>query len=202
MKDKNEDKPRYRTLLEELDTNIEPYVENEEATKKKRGGARPGAGRKRVYKPYEVRRLKCRLEHSGLANAFISILDKFSNKLNMKAWACRLDGSAPREMGKGMRTWTENDAISSEFSLYINKSCDSRIFAVAFRKALPIGVMVDVIHDGDVRLRWQRADEVARLMTEYGWLMARRKQLDNETESLLREVPMSNADIPDWINND
>ena len=202
MKDNKEDKPRYRTLLEELDANTEPYEEKEDAPKKKRGGARPGAGRKRVYQPYEVRRLKCRLEHSGLANAFISILDKFSNKIRNGAWACRLDGSQPETKGTGTRTYTDYDAVSSEFSLRVNKSCDSRLFAVAFKKAFPIGVMVDSIYDTTVRLRWQRADEVARVMSEYGWLMARRNRLDHDTESILADVPMLNTDIPDWLNND
>lgn len=187
------------TVLEQLSNQLDS--EQTEKPKSKRGGAREGAGRKRVYNPYEVRRLKCRLEHSALANAFISILDKFSNKIKNQAWACRLDGSTPEQKGKGLRTWTEYDAISSEFSLYINKSCDSRLFAVAFKKINPIGVSVDAIFDSQVRLRWQRADEVARVMMEYGWLMARRNRLDSETEAILKEVPLLNTDIPDWLND-
>lgn len=204
MEDKN--KKEFRTLLDVLEENTEPDIKSsdgDETPKKKRGGTRAGAGRKRQYAPMMVRRLKCRLEHANLARAFISILDKFSKHFDREAtMPCMIDGSYPEEKGSGSRAWKEYDAISSKFYLDINGSWDKRLFAVAFKKTKPTGVMLDVIHDREVRLRWQRIDEVARVMAEYGWLMARRNRLDNESAALLEKVPMFTTDIPDWANFD
>lgn len=205
MADNNNNKA-FRTLLDVLEENTEPdieYSDGDKSPKKKRGGARAGAGRKRQYAPFKVKRLKCRLEHANLARAFISILDKFSKFFDREGtWACMIDGSSPEEKGSGNRAWMEYDAISSKFYLDINGSCDKRLFAVAFKKTKPTGVMLDVIHDREVRLRWQRIDEVARVMTEYGWLMARKNRLDSETAALLEKVPTFSPDIPDWTNFD
>lgn len=164
------------------------------------GGKREGSGRKRQYEPCETTRLKCRHKHADIAKAFISILDKFSNYFENKANACMLDGSMPETKGSGSRTWTEHDAISSWFSIEIDGSCDKRIFALAFRLTNPTGVKADIIHDDHVWLRWQRIDEVTRVMSRYGWLMAKRKSLGRETESILDGIPYSGMDITDWIN--
>lgn len=201
-----ENNKEFRTLLNVLDENTELDIESsygDESPKKGRGGARAGAGRKRQYAPMMIKRLKCRIEHANLARAFISILDKFSKYFDREATLpCMIDGSLPEEKGSGNRSWREYDAISSKFYLDINGSCDKRLFAVAFKKIKPIGVMLDVIHDREVRLRWQRIDEVARVMTEYGWLMARKNRLDSETAALLEKVPTFSPDIPDWANFD
>jgi hypothetical protein len=196
----------FRTLLDVLDENTELDIESsdeDETSKKKRGGARAGAGRKRQYAPMMAKRLKCRIEHANLARAFISILDKFSKFFDREAtMPCMIDGSLPEEKGSGNRSWKDYDAISSKFYLDINGSWDKRLFAVAFKKTKPTGVMLDVIHDREVRLRWQRIDEVARVMKEYGWLMARKNRLDSETAFLLDKVPIFSPDIPDWANFD
>lgn len=177
------------------------YTNPQEFVEKKRGGARTGAGRKRQYMPYEVKRLKCRREHSGLARAFISILEKFSKHFERtNTTACMLDGSMPERKGGGKREWTEYDAISSQFSIEVCGSWSKEIFALSFRLTNPDGVKIDMLHDRSVWLRWQRIDEMARVMSRYGWLMARRNRLDNEAASMLKDMPLFDSEIIDWAN--
>lgn len=176
-------------------------TDQQESVEKKRGGARTGAGRKRQYMPYEVKRLKCRREHSGLARAFISILDKFSRHFERtNTTACMLDGSTPERKGGGKREWTEYNAISSQFSLDVCGSWSKEIFALSFRLINPDGVKIDMLQDRCVWLRWQRIDEVARVMSRYGWLMSRRNRLDNEAASMLKDMPLFDSEIIDWAN--
>lgn len=167
------------------------------------GGHRDGSGRKPVYTKFKPKRLKCKFELSDLANAFISILDKFSRHLEGKAWACRLDGQEPKPKGSGTRTWVEYDAIMSDFSIKLDKISDPRLFAAAFVLSRPEGVMAAAVTSDYVTLRWQRADEVARVMMRYGFMLARRTKLSSQESAILESIPRLSApiDIPNWIND-
>lgn len=170
--------------------------------KSRRGGAREGAGRKREYT--ESKRLKCKLAHANLANAFINILDKFSKAIERnrnEVYAVRLDGAEPETKGSGVRTWVEYDAIRSDFPLVFDHSSDKRLFAVAFVMEDPEDVRVDAVTDEKVTLRWQRADEVARVMTRYGSLLARRRNLTAEESEIYGKVPRESAPlaIAEWV---
>ena len=167
------------------------------------GGHRDGSGRKPVYIRFKPKRLKCRFELSDLANAFINILDKFSKRLDGKAWACRLDGQEPKPKGSGTRTWVEYDAIMSDFPISFDRQSAPRLFAVAFILSHAEGVAVQAVTDRHATLRWQRADEVSRIMTRYGFLLARRNRLSKQEEELLNTVPYSLTpnDMAEWITN-
>ena len=167
------------------------------------GGHRDGSGRKPVYTKFKPKRLKCKFELSDLANAFINILDKFSRRLEGKAWACRLDGQEPKPKGSGTRTWVEYDAIMSDFPIKLDKISDPRLFAAAFVLSRPEGVMAAAVTSDYATLRWQRADEVARVMTRYGCMLARRTKLSSQESDILESIPRPSApiDIPNWIND-
>lgn len=175
---------------------------------KKWGGERTGAGRKTKYtipKGYATasKRLKCKVELSDLAYAFIAVLDKYSKQLSGKAMACCLDGQDPEPKGSPARSWTEYDAIRSDYTIVLDHQSDPRLFAVAFVLSHPQGVEVETVTPQFVTLRWQRADEVARIMTRYGSLLARRNKLTSEESSILEYVPQASApvDIPNWIES-
>lgn len=175
---------------------------------KKWGGERTGAGRKRKYTEMpegcgtSTRRLKCRKELSDLAYAFITILDKYHKRLEGKAMACSLDGQDLEPKGYGLRKWIEYDAIMSDFSIVLDRQSDPRLFALSFVLTRPQGVEVEAVTPQHVTLRWQRADEVARVMTRYGSILARRNRLTSEESTLLESIPQPSApvNIPNWID--
>lgn len=172
--------------------------------KKPRGGKRPGAGRKKEYEETTVR-LKCPASVSRLANAFISILVNISNKATMSAFACRLDGRQVAWKGGGCRQWSDADAILSPFSIRVKEGLyDENLFLLAFKASQPEGVAFDHFRHGvgEVSLRWQRADEVARVMMEYGSLYAMKNRLPKDLQKVYDSVPekWEAEDIAEWLN--
>lgn len=172
--------------------------------KKQRGGMREGAGRKREYDETTVR-LKCSISVSRLANVFISILDKFSKYATYRAFECRLDGKEVEWKGRGRRRWSDADAIKSPFSIRIKDgSFDEKIFLLAFKIIQPQGVAFSGFWQGmgEVTLRWQRADEVARVMMEYGRLYAMRNRLSKNLHEAYNSMPESwmSEELKEWLD--
>lgn len=185
-----------------------PKTEEPKPTKHKKesefgwGGERTGSGRKPIYEgKLDSKRLKCKAELANLANAFINILGKYSPLLKNRAYACSFDGQDLKPKGYGLRKWIEYDAIMSDFPIVLDHQSDPRLFALAFVKSHAVGVEVEAVTPQYATLRWQRADEVARVMTLYGSMLARRNRLTSDEASILESIPRASApaDIANWI---
>lgn len=174
--------------------------------KKGRGGRREGAGRKRVYGRYDTERLKCKKIWANVVRAFISLLDNNSeiyDKMSMQP--CMLDGDIPELKFNGFKMWQNGEAICSEFSILVGTDCDYRIFLLAFHICRPQGVRVHIDNRPDqsfIKLIWQRIDEVSRVMSMYGYLLARKDRLDNNTRLILEDMPSYFRNQIDWANNE
>ena len=137
----------------------------ETTPKKKRGGARPGAGRKPLYNDTPL---------TG------RLSDIFATKLN---------GEKVVEKGVKLKRWTDADALSTPWSITVNESYDERLFVLAFIIENPRYVRIDwLLHNGTVQLRWQRLEEIGRIMMTYGSLMARKNRLKSSEQELLDEI--------------
>ena len=179
---------------------VEPEAES--PAPKKRGGARPGAGRKKVYDDAEgTQRLKCRKSIAGLANAMIHAIEAWPVSTSLSTYACRLDGESGRVYGGNCKYWGDEDAIMSEFPLMYGGYGDPRIFAVAFVTTNPQGVRVEHVSRERALLRWQRPDEIGIIMAKYGSMFARRNKLRKEEQDILDKIPKhaSGSEITKWI---
>lgn len=175
----------------------------ETRTPAKRGGARPGAGRKKVYDDTEgTKRLKCRKGIAGLANAMIRAFETWPTETMLITTPCRLNGGDIQEHGGNRKVWGDEDAIMSEFPLMFGGYGDPRIFAVAFVTSYPKGVRVEYVNREKAVLRWQRPDEIAIIMAKYGNMFARRNNLRKEEKEVLNLIPQnaSSEEIKYWID--
>ena len=143
----------------------------ETTPKKKRGGARPGAGRKPLYNdtPF-TRRLKCRCEITEKIRACITIFNSLSKRRLSDIFATKLNGEKVVEKGVKLKRWTDADALSTPWSITVNVRIDW------------------LLHNGTVQLRWQRLEEIGRIMMTYGSLMARKNRLKSSEQELLDEI--------------
>lgn len=188
-------KGEYHSGAEIFDAATEPY---EEEIPKSRGGKREGSGRKRIYDE-PTTRLKCKRSISGIANAFIRAVDSWPENIKSNTYGRRFDGLLTEHKGKGLRVWDENNAISSVFPIDIDGKADQYKFALAFYLTNPEGVRLSTITPKSVELLWQRIDEVARVMTMYGSLMAK-KRLPDDQQSLIDTMYfISPADGAQWV---
>ena len=169
--------------------------------KNKRGGARPGAGRKKVYKSsYDFKRLKCKREIADLARTCITILDSQSEKELFAISAVNMDGTETECKGGGSKYWTDHDSFSTSWDIRLNGESNIRIFTLAYILTDPQFVKIDwFTPDGKVQLRWQRTEEIGRLMMNYGNLMARKKRLKASEQALLDKMSNSASDIINFI---
>lgn len=165
--------------------------------KKTRGGSRPGAGRKKIYKSsYDFKRLKCKREIADLARTCIEILDSHSEKELFALSAVNMDGTETECKGGGSKYWTEHDSFSTSWDIRLNGESNIRIFTLAYILTDPRFVKIDwFTPDGKVQLRWLRTEEIGRLMMNYGNLMARKNRLKASEQELLDKVPFSATDI-------
>lgn len=159
--------------------------------KKSRGGARPGAGRKKLYADtLFTQRLKCRCEITDKVRTCITILNGLSEKRLSNLYAMKLNGEDVVRKGAKYKTWTDADAFSSPWSITVNGEYDERIFALAFILEHPQYVRIHYMnHNGSAELIWQRLEEIGKLMMTYGNLMARRNRLKSDEQRLLDEIP-------------
>lgn len=188
-------KGEYHSSSEIFDAATEPY---EKEIPKQRGGKREGAGRKRVYNE-QTTRLKCKRSISGIVNAFIRAVDSWPEMMKFHTYGCRFDGSLSENKGKGLKKWNDNDAINSTFSISLEGKADPRKFALAFYLTNPEGVRVNAINPRSAELKWQRMDEVVRVMAMYGFLMAKSRLTDDQ-QSLINTMQfISPKDGVEWI---
>lgn len=172
-------------------TEEENTIQTEVQPKKSRGGARPGAGRKKLYADTMfTQRLKCRCEITDTVRACITILNGFSKKRLSNIYPTKLNGEETVRKGAKYKTWTDADAFSTPWSITVNEEYDERIFALAFILENPQYVRINWMnHDGSVQLIWQRTDEIGKLMMTYGNLMARRNRLKSTEQAILDKIP-------------
>ena len=180
-----------------MDTGIEKDSANTH------GGSRKNSGRKKIYKgKYDSKRLKVSQKNAELAKAAVSIIENMDEGARMRLTPspCMLDGSDPKEKGSGLKRWKDYDAIGLIFPLTIQGRKDLRLFALAWYLAKPCGVKLESLGHDDVWLRWNRIDEVVRLMGCYGFVLNKAKFPALEKE-LLEEIPSSSIpnDIAIWI---
>lgn len=181
---------------------IEVQANNTQVIRKGRGGARPGAGRKRIYESrYDFKRLKCKASIAPFVNTCIHILDTFSENDLFHIFSKKMDGTQTEYKGAGLRHWDDNNSFSSSWSIRINEEYDYRIFALAFLLINPRYVAFEGFdHEQKVWLRWQRIDEIATLMMNYGNIMARRNRLKPPEQDLLNEIPNDPYEILEYIS--
>ncbi len=171
--------------------------------KANRGGARAGAGRKKIYQStFDFKRLKCKRELADLARTCISLLDSLSDKERNAISAVNMDGTASEYKGNGSKYWADHDSFSTQWNIRINGEADFRIFALTFLLKAPSHVIIEWYNPSmlTVQLRWQRADEVGRLMMNYGNLMARKNRLKASEQEMLDKIPFSPTDIVDYVS--
>lgn len=174
-----------------------------EGNNNKRGGARPGAGRKKVYQSsYDFKRLKCRRELADLARTCISVLDSLNEKERNAISATNMDGTVGEYKGSGSKYWTDHDSFSSSWSIRINGEADFRIFALAYLLDSPSCIVIEWFNPSmqTVQLRWQRVNEIGRLMMTYGNLMARKNRLKASEQDILDQIQFSPTDILEYLN--
>lgn len=171
--------------------------------KKTRGGARPGAGRKKLYEDtLFTQRLKCRCEITDKVRTCITILNGLSEKRLSDIHTHKLSGEDVIRKGVKRKTWTDADAFSTLWSITVNEEYDEKLFILAFIMERPQYVRIQCMnHDGSVWLIWQRLDEIGKIMMYYGSLMARRNRLKSYEENLLSEIPNVYTEYQDYIDS-
>lgn len=190
-------KGEYHSGAEIFDAATEPY---EEKSTKSRGGKREGSGRKRIYDE-PTTRLKCKQSISGIVNAFIRAVDTWPEKMKFQTYGCRLDGLPSEHKGTGRKTWDNNDAINSTVSIEIDGKADPRKFALAFYLINPEGIRLNAITSRSAEMKWQRMDEIARIMTMYGFLMSKNRLPDDQQRLIDTMHFSAPADGAQWIED-
>ena len=178
-------------------------IQTETPPKKRRGGTRPGAGRKPLYNDtLFTRRLKCRCEITEKIRACITIFNKLSKRQLSDIFATKLNGEKVVEKGVKLKRWTDADALSTAWSITVNESYDERLFVLAFIIEKPRYVRIDwLLYNGTVQLRWQRLEEIGKIMMTYGSLMARKNRLKSSEQELLDEIPHFHDEIYAYLED-
>ena len=172
--------------------------------KANRGGARAGAGRKKIYQStFDFKRLKCKRELADLARTCILLLDSLSDKERNAISSVNMDGTASEYKGSASKYWADHDSFSTSWNIRINGETDFRIFALAYLFEAPSHVIIEWFNPSmlTVQLRWQRADEVGRLMMTYGNLMARKTRLKITEQEMLGKIPYNVTEILFYLSD-
>lgn len=170
--------------------------------KNRRGGARQGAGRKKIYESsFDFRRLKCKTKVADRARTCITILGSISDRELSDIYCTKLNGEENDRKGARFKTWTDADAFSTPWNIRINDEFDERIFVLALILQNPSNVTIHWFnHDGTVQLRWRRADEIGSIMVRYGNLMARKNRLKASEQEALDQIPTHPKEIFDYLS--
>lgn len=177
----------------EIFDSVTETIQNDSSAKR-RGGPRPGAGRKRKYT--NPKRLKCEATDAPLANAFIAMLDKVGSKKRWEtSYASRLDNECPSHKGGLRREYTDADAITSRFHLnqnppHLSDELCLRLFHLAYNKVKPeyISDPSRRINGGYVTLTWSDPLQLPELFEVYGNLKARANRLTSEEKEALERI--------------
>lgn len=175
--------------------------EQKDNIKKGRGGARAGAGRKKLYDDtLFTRRLKCRWEIAEKIRACIAILNSLSKSSLSEIYIEKMNGENVVMKGGNRKTWTDGDALSTPWSITLNENYDERIFLLAFILENPQYVRIHWMkHNGSVQLIWQRPGEIGKIMMRYGDLLARRNRLKEPEQTLLDEIPSDSTEALKYL---
>lgn len=171
--------------------------------KKGRGGARPGAGRKKIYdSTFDFRRLKCKSDLADRARTCITILNSISDRELSDIYCTKMNGEQSEWKGARFKTWTDADAFSTKWNIRINDEFDERIFVLALVLQNPRNVTLHWFnHDGTVQLRWKRIDEIGSIMVRYGNLMGRKNRLKASEQELLDNIPRHQGEIMEFLSD-
>lgn len=172
-------------------------------SKSGRGGARPGAGRKRIYdSKFDFRRLKCKSNIADHARTCINILSSISDRELSDIYCTKMNREENDRKGARFRTWTDADAFSTLWNIRINNEFDERIFVLALVLQNPMNVTVHWFnHDGTVQLRWKRIDEIGSIMVRYGNLMGRKNRLKTSEQEILDRIPSHQSEIIEFLSD-
>ena len=174
----------------------------EQTPKKGRGGARPGAGRKKIYdSTFDFRRLKCKSNLADRARTCITILSSIPDRDLSDIYCTKMNGEQNEWKGARFKTWTDADAFSSKWNIRINDEFDERIFVLALVLQNPRNVTLHWFnHDGTVQLRWKRVDEIGSIMVRYGNLMGRKNRLKASEQEILDKIPRLQGEIMEFLS--
>lgn len=178
-------------------------ISTEIQPKKGRGGARPGAGRKKQYADTMfTQRLKCRFEITDMVRACISIFNSFSKRRLSDIYVEKMNGENVERKGGNRKTWTDGDALSTPWSITLNEIYDERIFILAFILENPQYVRIHWMnHNGSVQLIWQRPEEVGKVMMTYGNLLARKNRLKEAEQKQFDLIPSHPVEAMEYLRD-
>lgn len=158
--------------------------------------------RKANTSSYEETRLRCKKKLANLANTFISILESLSEKELFHISTTKMDEAADENKGRKSRYWYGDDSFYTPWNIRINGEMNVRIFTLAYlltdlRKVKISGFFPN---EDTVLLKWQRPEEVGRLMASYGNLLARKNRLKANEQEILAQIPTYTPDIYKFLS--
>lgn len=158
--------------------------------------------RKRSYSRYEETRLRCKIRLANLANTFISILESLSEKELFHISTTKIDEAYGENKVRKSRYWDGDDSFYTPWNIRINGEMNVRIFTLAYlltdlRKVKIAGFFPN---EDKVLLKWQRPEEVGRLMANYGNLLARKNRLKSYEQEILAKIPTYTPEIYQYLS--
>lgn len=158
--------------------------------------------RKANYSRYEETRLRCKKKLANLANTFISILETLSEKELFHISTTKIDDKDDENKIRKSRYWDGDDSFYTPWNIRINGEMDVRIFTLAYlltdlRKVKIAGLFPN---EDKVLLKWQRPEEIGRLMANYGNLLARKNRLKSYEQEILAQIPTYTPDIYQYLS--
>ncbi len=151
---------------------------------------------------YEETRLSCKKKLANLANTFISILESLSEKELFHISTTKIDDADGENKVRKSRYWDGDDSFYTPWNIRINGEINVRIFTLAYiltdlRKVKIAGFFPN---EDKVLLKWQRPEEVGRLMATYGNLLARKNRLKAYEQEILGQIPTYTPDIYKFLS--
>lgn len=158
--------------------------------------------RKTNHSRYEETRLRCKKKLANLANTFISILESLSEKELFHISTTKIDDADGENIVRKSRYWNGDDSFYTPWNIRINGEINVRIFTLAYiltdlRKVKIAGFFPN---EDNVLLKWQRPEEVGRLMATYGNLLARKNRLKAYEQEILGQIPTYTPDIYKFLS--
>lgn len=145
--------------------------------------------RKANYSRYEETILRCKKKLANLANTCIAILESLSEKDLFHIYTERMDEADEGKKGRRSKLWYGGNSFCTPWNIRVNGEVSIRIFALAYLIDQPRNVKISRFDKDDTAyLIWQRPEEVGRLMTTYGNLMARKNRLKSSEQELLDKI--------------
>lgn len=139
---------------------------------------------------------------ANLANTFISILESLSEKELFHISTTKIDEAYGENKVRKSRYWDGDDSFYTPWNIRINGEMNVRIFTLAYlltdlRKVKIAGFFPN---EDKVLLKWQRPEEVGRLMANYGNLLARKNRLKSYEQEILAKIPTYTPEIYQYLS--